>query len=98
MTTETIMTKRCFHCGEHGWIEVSTEGVDKYKAGAFVQEAFPELDKTLREQIISGTHPKCWEEMFAPFDNVCDECDEPYEEDKGDGYCGLCPSCADKEA
>lgn len=27
----------------------------------------------------------------------CDECGEGYDEEKGDGYCGKCPSCADAE-
>jgi hypothetical protein len=27
---------------------------------------------------------------------TCDECGEAYDESVGDGYCGLCPSCADK--
>lgn len=32
--------------------------------------------------------------MVEPHD--CDECGETYDEASGDGYCGLCPSCADK--
>jgi hypothetical protein len=39
------------------------------KRGAFVQEAFFDLDESLREQIISGTHPKCWESMTAGLEN-----------------------------
>ena len=27
----------------------------------------------------------------------CDECGELYDEASGDGYCGLCPSCADTD-
>lgn len=27
----------------------------------------------------------------------CDECGELYDEASGDGYCGLCPSCADAD-
>ncbi|MGA1752665.1 MAG: hypothetical protein ACO395_04800 [Pontimonas sp.] len=76
METRTIMTKKCFHCGEHGWIELPTEGIAKYEGGAFVQDAFPDLDRTLREQIISGTHPNCWQEMFAPFDDDDEEEDQ----------------------
>jgi len=25
----------------------------------------------------------------------CDRCGDVYDEARGDGYCGLCPSCAD---
>lgn len=28
--------------------------------------------------------------------HACDRCEEWYEEAKGDGYCGLCPKCADE--
>ena len=31
--------------------------------------------------------------MIGPHN--CDRCGETYDEAKGDGYCGLCPSCAD---
>ena len=77
MTTTFIETRRCFHCGEHGYLELPTEGVARYEAGALIQNAFPELSAPLREQIISGTHPKCWDEMFSPFS----EDDEEYEEE-----------------
>lgn len=73
METTLIKTRRCFHCGEEGTLELPNEGIAKYEAGAFVQDAFPELARELREQIISGTHPKCWDEMFAPFDGEDDE-------------------------
>jgi len=52
-------------CSAGGFVEVFSEEYMKYKRGAAIQEAFPELDKSLREQIISGTHPKCWESMTA---------------------------------
>ena len=52
-------------CNAGGFVEVSSEGYMARKKGALIQEAFSELDKSLREQIISGTHPKCWESMTA---------------------------------
>lgn len=76
MTTSLIETPRCFHCGEKGILALPDEGIAKYESGAFVQDAFPDLPRELREQIISGTHPKCWEEMFAPFEENEDDEDE----------------------
>ena len=35
------------------------------KAEILAQQAFPELPTEIREQLISGTHPKCWDEMFS---------------------------------
>jgi hypothetical protein len=81
MTTKLIETRRCFHCGEHGYLELPIEGIAKYEGGAFVQDAFPDLDRALREQIISGTHPECWNKMFGQI-NMDDGDDDP----NGDGW------------
>ena len=39
--------------------------------GELIQEALPELSADQRELLISGTCPKCWDELFPP-----DEWDE----------------------
>jgi hypothetical protein len=36
-----------------------------YLRGNYVQEAFKSLTIPLREQIISGVHPHCWQEMWG---------------------------------
>jgi hypothetical protein len=64
MELVTVETKKCFHCGETGELRVSSEGLSLRNAGAYIQDAFPELSAPLREQMISGTHPECWDEMF----------------------------------
>jgi hypothetical protein len=46
--------------------------------GAKVQDAFPTLSPALREQIITGTHPACWDEIFGDEDE--DEDDQSTEE------------------
>lgn len=64
-----LKTKRCIHCGKTGIIEMPQSDFDKgaplYEAGAYIQDAFPNLPADQREQIISGTHPKCWNEIFG---------------------------------
>jgi hypothetical protein len=50
-------------CGLEGAVEVPAVGFLQWNFGMLAQEAFPNLDIALREQIISGTHPKCWDEM-----------------------------------
>jgi hypothetical protein len=65
MNIVTIETKRCTHCGELGELQVSSDGLSLRNAGALMQDAFPELSAPLREQLISGTHPACWERMFS---------------------------------
>jgi hypothetical protein len=68
MSTIKLNTGVCLHCGQNGFIEMSeddyTQGMIAYKQGSFVQQAFPNLCADQREQIISGTHPECWLEMF----------------------------------
>lgn len=68
-TTILMRTPNCVMCDKEGFVEVSSEGYMARKRGALVQEAFFDLDKSLREQIISGTHPKCWESMTAGLEN-----------------------------
>jgi hypothetical protein len=68
-TTILMRTPICFMCNKEGFVEVSSEGYMARKKGALVQEAFFDLDKSLREQIVSGTHPKCWESMTAGLEN-----------------------------
>ena len=36
-----------------------------YLRGNYVQEAFKSLTIPLREQIISGAHPECWQELWG---------------------------------
>lgn len=74
-TLITVTTRRCFHCGCEGEVTVTQASLAAYNSGEYAQVAFPYLDKAEREQIISGTHPKCWEEMFA-FDEDASEDDE----------------------
>jgi hypothetical protein len=64
-TTTLIETRRCFHCGDKGMILLPNEGIKAYEDGALIQDAFPDLPRSQREQIISGTHPECWIEMFG---------------------------------
>lgn len=63
--TMLIETPTCSWCGEKGELEVPSMGYLKRQARHPIQECFPEMDKALREQIVSGTHPECWTEMFG---------------------------------
>ncbi len=58
-------TRRCPVCYKTGTIMVDEKELFAYLRGEYVQEAFKSLTVPLREQIISGVHPKCWEEMFG---------------------------------
>ncbi|QCU79643.1 hypothetical protein E7744_15125 (plasmid) [Citricoccus sp. SGAir0253] len=54
-----ILTPPCPFCGQQGWITIPQTGADALAEGHLVQDALPGLEARLREQIISGTHPRC---------------------------------------
>lgn len=58
-----VSTGKCLHCGETGYLQLPHEGVEAYGRGAYVQDAFPDVEPAIREQIISGVHPRCSSEM-----------------------------------
>lgn len=63
--TTTLATPDCMVCGEGGFVEVPTSQYEARQNGAMIQEAFPDMPAPLREQILTGTHPACWDKMFA---------------------------------
>ena len=60
-------TATCVYCNEKAFIEIiDVNKCEQWmKAEILAQQAFPELPTEIREQLISGTHPKCWDEMFS---------------------------------
>lgn len=64
-TWTTVETPLCTWCGYKGELEVPMSGLVARKNGALIQDAFPEMGRPQREQIVSGTHPECWQEMFG---------------------------------
>ncbi len=64
-------TKRCPVCHKTGSLMVDEQQLFTYLRGEYVARAFPGIGAPLREQIISGTHPDCWKQMFGE-DEVLD--------------------------
>lgn len=57
--------RKCFHCGEVSFIKVTEEQYNNWIIEKmFVEDVFPELKKEEREQLISGIHEQCWQDMF----------------------------------
>tara|TARA_R100000664_G_C2705360_1_gene104189 strand:+ start:380 stop:622 length:243 start_codon:yes stop_codon:yes gene_type:complete len=63
-----VETVRCFHCGNTGTVEIFTQEMFYLNQGYHIQDAVKSLDKHDREQMITGTHRKCWYEMFGEED------------------------------
>lgn len=60
-----VQTPRCRMCGQSSFVAVRACDLERYNAGALVQEAFPEMPAEKRELLISGVHAECWEQMWS---------------------------------
>ena len=68
-------TIQCPLCKKFTTLELPFEGFLEWKAGTNIQEAMPEVPAEVREQLISGICPSCWDIMF-PEENDEDNNDE----------------------
>ena len=69
-----VPTQKCMHCGKSGFIyPVWHEDYARYLAGAKLQDAFPNMSAELREQIKTGIHPECWNEIFPEEEDDTDD-------------------------
>ena len=76
MAFTMVQTKTCTVCGETGHLMLETEKWERYKAAQedlslpsqHVQDVWPDMPTGMREQIISGTHSECWDELFGDDD------------------------------
>ncbi|BDZ44036.1 hypothetical protein GCM10025865_33790 (plasmid) [Paraoerskovia sediminicola] len=58
-------TRACMHCGKTSAVALKPEQTAVLAAGKPIQDVIPDVSPNVRELLISGTHPKCWEVMFA---------------------------------
>lgn len=58
-------TPKCFWCEQGGTVVVDPTEYIAYLNGDHIQDAFRSASADIREQILTGTHPECWEEMFS---------------------------------
>lgn len=67
-TTESDMivveSPPCMVCGGRSQLEMTKAQLDRYLAGAHVQDVFPAWTTSERELVITGTHSACWDKMF----------------------------------
>ena len=54
----------CLHCGNGSQTRVDWLAYALWQGGELIQNAFPQLNASQREMMMSGTHPYCWKEMF----------------------------------
>lgn len=63
-----VTCRPCSVCGESARLAVDAAAYGRWLAGAYVQDAFPAMPVDDRELLVSGTHPDCWDSLFADLD------------------------------
>jgi|DEB0MinimDraft_10_1074344.scaffolds.fasta_scaffold265468_1 hypothetical protein len=62
---DMIHVTKCFHCNEENVILVNNIDFSLWRnQSQYVQDVFTWLDDEKREILVTGIHPKCWDEMF----------------------------------
>jgi hypothetical protein len=65
-TTTIFLAPRCPVCRKRSEVEMDIADLLDWTGGKMIQDVFPEMSKEDREVLISGTHPKCFNELFPP--------------------------------
>lgn len=59
----------CIVCGHVEEMTVDYTSLKKWQNGTLIQEAFPDMPRSQREQLISGTCPDCWDKLWKDTDD-----------------------------
>lgn len=62
--SEIEISKECNVCKHSITFSVSENGYRQFLKGTHVQVALPGVAAGLREMLLSGICPKCWDELF----------------------------------
>lgn len=60
-----VVIADCPICGVENRVELKSSQYDAWQAGAYIQNAAPNLTPEQREILISGICPKCWDKMWG---------------------------------
>jgi len=56
---------KCPQCGKISTLEMTKEQYEQYKSGDnYIQNIFPNWSPAIREMLITGICPDCWDKMF----------------------------------
>ena len=64
-----VTTKECIHCRQTGTVMVDPVKYIEFietprHLRRLIQDIFPDHSRAEREQLLTGVHPECFEEMF----------------------------------
>ena len=68
MTRMGVLHVTCRRCRDVKPVKLDVDMLKVWKAGMYVQDAFPALSPGERELLISGTCEPCFDRMFADLD------------------------------
>lgn len=72
--SDTVTLKPvCPICSATNSVTVSAVAFKAWQSGVFAQVAFPELEAEIREMLITGICPPCWEDMFGDNDETSED-------------------------
>lgn len=61
-----IMCPTCMVCSSRGEVAVTMEEYNRLMTGALISDhTFPDMTADVREMLISGIHPECFDEMVG---------------------------------
>ena len=71
----TVTTDTCTMCGQGGEVQVPAEEFDKWDhgRGPYIQKAMPSVSADVREQILTGTHPACWDALWKDMETETED-------------------------
>lgn len=61
---QTNLTVRCNVCKHSITFPVDRDGYERFINGMHIQRALPDVSPGLRELMLSGICPKCWDRLF----------------------------------
>lgn len=71
--TVAVTTPACMLCGKESDLRVDATRYTAWVNGELIQLAFPDMTDSEREQLKSGIHPECWEQMFGDLEDEEDD-------------------------
>ncbi len=59
-----VQTPACPKCKKISLVDLLTKDYKRWIGGEFIQNVFPTMTADKRELLMTGTHEKCWNEMW----------------------------------
>ena len=70
-----VPTRECMCCNQSGTVEVPKAEWEAWDngRGPFIQHAMPSVSADVREQILTGTHPACWDALWKDMETETED-------------------------